>query len=84
MGRVRLQMILAGIAEAEKVKVEEKDFSNWIMREARRGGERPDKLAKDLGKDRDQLRAVQQQILFDKTLDFLLSKATVKAAAAKA
>jgi trigger factor len=49
-----------------------------------RSGQRPDKLAKDLGKDRDQIRAVQQQLLFDKALDFLVSKATVRTVASKA
>ena len=53
-------------------------LSNMLM------GETAEKLAKDLGKDRDQLRAVQQQIMFDKALDFLVSKATVKTATAKA
>jgi len=84
VSRVKVQLILARIAEAEKITVDEKDFNNWLMREAMRSGERPDKLAKDLGKDRGQLRAVQQQILFDKALDFLVSKATVKTATAKA
>jgi trigger factor len=83
VSRVKVQLILAKIAEAEKLQVEEKDFSNWIMREAMRSGQRPDKLAKDLGKDREQLRAVQQQIMFDKALDFLVTKATVKTATAK-
>jgi trigger factor len=78
--RVKIQLILAEIAEAEKIKVDEKDFNNWLMREAMRSGQRPDKLAKELGKDRDQVRAVQQQLMFDKTLDFLVSKATVKTA----
>jgi len=80
VNRVKVQLLLAKIAEAEKLKVDEKDFNNWLMREAMRSGQRPDKLAKDLGKDRDQVRAVQQQLLFDKTLDFLVSKATVKTA----
>ena len=84
MARVKVQLILAKIAEAEKIKVEEKDFNNWLMREAMRSGQKPDKLAKDLGKDRDQVRAVQQQIMFDKALDFIVSKATVKTATAKA
>lgn len=84
VARVKVQLVLAKIAEAEKIKVEEKDFSNWIMREAMRSSQRPDKLAKDLGKDRDQLRAIQQQLLFDKALDFLVAKATVKTATAKA
>lgn len=76
--RVKVQLLLAKIAEAEKVQVEEKDFNNWIMREAMRSGQRPDKLIKELGKDREQVRAIQQQLLFDKALDFLVSKATVK------
>ena len=80
--RVKVQLILAKIAEEEKIKVEEKDLNNWLMREAMRSGQRPDKLAKDLGKDRDHLRGIQQQILFDKTLDFLVSRATVKTAQA--
>jgi trigger factor len=76
--RVKVQLLLAEIAEAEKLKVDEKDFNNWLMREAMRSGQRPDQLAKSLGKDRDQVRAIQQQLLFDKALDFLVSKATVK------
>ncbi len=84
VNRVKVQLLLAKIAEAEKLKVDEKDFNNWLMREAMRSGQRPDKLAKDLGKDRDQVRAVQQQLLFDKTLDFLVSKSTVKTAPTQA
>ena len=84
VNRVKVQLLLAKIAEAEKLKVDEKDFNNWLMREAMRSGQRPDKLAKDLGKNRDQVRAVQQQLLFDKTLDFLVAKATVKTAPTQA
>ncbi len=84
ISRVKVQLLLAKIAEAEKIKVDEKDFNNWLMREAMRGGQRPDKLAKDLGKDREQLRAIQQQIMFDKALDFLVAKATVRTTTAKA
>jgi len=84
VSRVKVQLLLAKIAEAEKLKVDEKDFNNWLMREAMRSGQKPDKLAKDLSKDRDQVRAVQQQLLFDKALDFLVSKATVKTATTKA
>ena len=80
--RVRLQLILARIAEAETIKVEEKDLNGWLMNEAMRSGQRPDKFAKELGKDREQLRAIQQQILFDKALDFLVGQATVKTAVA--
>ncbi|HVU17675.1 MAG TPA: trigger factor [Candidatus Didemnitutus sp.] len=79
-GRVKIQLMLGRIAEAEKLKVDEKDLNQWLMREAMRSGQRPDKVAKDLGKDREQLRAIQQQLLYDKTLDFLASKATVTTA----
>lgn len=82
LSRVKVQLVLAKIAEAEKLKVDEKDINNWLMREAMRSGQKPDKLVKELGKDREQFRAIQQQILFDKALDFLVSKATVKPAAA--
>jgi trigger factor len=84
VNRVKVQLLLAKIAEAEKLKVDEKDFNNWLMREAMRSGQKPDKLAKDLSKDRDQVRSIQQQLLFDKTLDFLVSKATVKMATTNA
>ena len=77
LARVKVQLILTKIAEAEKLKVDEKDINSWLMREAMRSGQKPDKLAKDLGKDRDQLRAIQQQIMFDKALDYIVSQATV-------
>jgi trigger factor len=84
VSRVKVQLMLARIAEQEKISVDEKDINNWLMREAMRSGQKPDKLIKDLGKDREQFRAIQQQILFDKALDFLVSKATVTTANAKA
>jgi trigger factor len=84
LSRVKVQLLLAKIAEAEKIGVDEKDLNNWLMREAMRSGQKPDKLVKELGKDREQLRAIQQQILFDKALDFLVSKATVTTASASA
>ena len=82
VARIKMQLILAKIAEAEKIKVDEKDLNNWLMREAMRSGTKPDKFAKELAKDREHLRAIQQQILFDKALDFLVAKATVKTAKA--
>jgi trigger factor len=84
VSRVKVQLMLAKIAEAEKIGVDEKDLNNWLMREAMRSGQKPDKLVKELGKDREQLRAVQQQILLDKVLDFLVAKATVNTASASA
>lgn len=84
VARIKVQLMLARIAEAEKLAVEEKDISTWIMREAMRTGEKADRIAKDLGRDREQLRGIQEQLLFDKALDFLVAKATVTTAPAKA
>lgn len=82
VARVKVQLLLARIAEAEKIKVDDKDFNQWFMREAMRSGQKPDKLVKEIGRDREQLRAIQQQILFDKALDFVVGQATVKTATA--
>lgn len=83
-GRVKSQLILAKIAEKEKLEVSERDIDGFIYREAMRTHQSPDKLVKELSKNRDQLRAVQQSIIFDKALDLLVSKATVTTEPAKA
>jgi trigger factor len=82
-GRVKLQLLLARVAEEEKLSVTERDLDTYIYREAARANLKPDKLAKELARDRDQLRAAQQSILFDKAVDFLVSKATVTTSAPK-
>jgi len=75
--RVKIELILARVAEAEKIEVTDADLDLYIRREAARTKQRPDKLAKDLAKDRNALRSVQQSIIFDKSVDFLVSKARV-------
>lgn len=82
--RVKVQLMLAKIAEAEKLTVDEKDIDAFIYREAMRTQQKPDKLVKALTTDRDQLRAVQQSIIFDKAVDFLVSKAKVSTITPKA
>ena len=76
-GRVKVQLILAKIAEAEKISVSDKDIEVYIRNEAARSNQRPDKVAKDLGRNREALRSVQQSIIFDKSVDFLVSKANL-------
>jgi trigger factor len=76
VARIKVQLILAKVAEAEKLAVSERDIDMYIRREAVRSNQRPDKIAKDLAKSRDALRSVQQSIIFDKAVDFLVSKAT--------
>ncbi len=82
--RVKLQLILAKIAEKEKIEVTNDDLNNFLYREATRTGQKPDKLAKNLAADREQLRSVQQSIIFDKAVDFLVSKAKVTTVQPKA
>ena len=82
--RVKVQLILAKVAEAEKIQVSEGDIDAFIYREAMRTQQKPDKLVKALTADREQLRAVQQSIIFDKAVDFLVSKATVTTVQPKA
>jgi trigger factor len=76
VGRIKIQLILAKVAEAEKITVSERDFDLYIRREAARSNQRPDKVAKELAKNREALRSAQQSIIFDKAVDFLVSKAT--------
>ena len=60
------------------------DLNEFIYREAARTRQGADKVAKALGSDREQLRGVQQSILFDKAVDFIVSKAKVSTVAPKA
>jgi trigger factor len=82
--RVKIQLILAKVAEAEKLQVSEQDIDAFIYRESMRTQQKPDKLVKALTTDREQLRAVQQSIIFDKAIDFLVSKAKVSTVQPKA
>lgn len=82
--RVKTQLLLAKIAEAEKLQVTEGDIDAFIYREASRTQQKPEKLVKTLSTNRDQLRAVQQSIIFDKAVDFLVSKAKVTTVQPKA
>jgi trigger factor len=45
--------------------------------------QRPEKVAKELSKDRERLRSLKDAIVFDKALEFLVSKATITTAAPK-
>lgn len=82
--RVKVQLILTKIADAEKIQVSERDIDSFIYRESMRTQQKPDKLVKALTSDQSQLRAVQQNIIFDKAVDFIVSKATVSTVQPKA
>ncbi len=82
MRRVRLRLILAKVAEAEKIEADEHDLEQFIVTEAGRSNQRIDKLMRAFAQDRARVQAAQQSIIFDKTVDFLVSKATVSTVAA--
>jgi trigger factor len=74
---VKLQLILSRIAESEKIQPTQQDYDAYIHREAARRNQRPEKLSSDLSQNTEALRSAQQAIVFDKTVDFLVSKSKV-------
>ncbi|TAG28451.1 MAG: trigger factor [Verrucomicrobia bacterium] len=79
--RVKTQLILARVAEQEKLAVEASDIDTFLYRQSVQTGVKPEKLVKELTNDRERLRAVQQSIIFDKALDLIVSRASVTEAA---
>jgi trigger factor len=77
INRTKVRMILGRVAEAEKLKVDREDLNRAVVQEAMRSNQKPDKIAKQLEKDRDRLQALQSSIVLDKALDFLVDHATV-------
>ncbi len=77
INRAKLQLILARIAEEEKIQAEEGDLQQVIYQEAMRSKTKPEKYAKELSRDRGRIDSIQQAVVFDKTLDFLVDQAKV-------
>ena len=75
--RVKTQLILARVAEQEKLQVEASDIDAYLYGQSMQTGIKPEKLVNELTKDRERLRAVQQRIVFDKAVDLLVDKAIV-------
>ena len=85
--RLKSRLILSKIAEQEKVKVENDDFSRMIMMEAHQSGEKPEKIVKEIQKDQSRINQMRSEILLGKTMDLILDKAereTVAAASVEA
>jgi trigger factor len=85
--RLKSRLILTKIAEKEKIKVENEDFSRMIMMEAQQTGQKPEKLVKDLRKDQNRINRMRSDIILGKTMDLLMEKAereTTEPAAAAA
>ena len=71
---VKLQIILNRIAEKEGITVENEDLSRAVYTLAMQQRQKPEDLAKELRKDRNRVIQLQRQILFAKTLDFILKE----------
>lgn len=80
VGRTKVRMLLLRVAEAEKLQVAREDINQAIYREAMRSGQKPEKVVKELEKNRERLTYFQQNILLDKALDFLVGAASVSPA----
>ena len=76
--RVKLTLILAKIAEKEKVDVNNEDLARAASQEAMMMRKDPTTYIKELSKDRRQLHRLRQDILHDKTLDLVAGKANEK------
>jgi trigger factor len=83
---VKLEIILNKIAKKEEVTVENEDLSRAVYSMAMQNQQKPEDLAKELRKDQNRVVELQRQILFAKTLDYLLkeSKSTETEAATEA
>ncbi len=73
--RLKSRLILSKIAEKEAIKAENDDFSRMIMMEAQQSGTKPDKLVKEIQKDRSRIDRMRGDIILGKTMDLLVEKA---------
>jgi trigger factor len=74
---VHARLVLDAIATRESIEVERKDVDARIAREAERLGEPPDEVRKRLAKSGG-IEALQDQLVREKTLDFLTSVANIQ------
>lgn len=82
--RMKSRIILGKIAENEKIKADNEDFSRIIMQEAMQTGQKPEKLVKEIQKDQSRINRMRLDILMGKTMDKILEKAERETVAAEA
>ena len=75
--RVRLGLLLAEIADQNKVKVEKEDISNAIMMEARRYPGQEQKVFEYYTKNPQAVDAIRAPVFEEKIVDFLFTKVSV-------
>ncbi len=77
---LKVQLILTRIAKEEEIKLEEEDLQQAIMAMASRQRTPVEEFVRELQKDRSKLLRIQRQVLFGKTLDFLVKESKVSEA----
>ena len=80
--RVKLDLIMGKIAEAEKIQVTQEDLSQLLYQQSMQTGIQIDKLVQELKKDQERLNQLRQSALFNKTIHFLVDNAKVTEKAA--
>lgn len=75
--RAKSSFVLNKIAEQEKIELTQEDLSRVIYTEAMMARTKPDQFVKELKKDQDRIQRMRENALFNKTLDFLVEKASV-------
>ena len=73
--RIKLTITLGKIAEIEKVEVTNEDLAQAATQEAMMLRKDPTVHVKELSQDRQKLNRLRQDILYDKTLEFIASNA---------
>ena len=76
--RVKISIVLGRIAEQEKMDVTNEDLAQAATREAMMTRTDPQAYVQELAKDRARMNRLRQDILHDKTLELIASKAQEK------
>lgn len=74
---VHARLVLDALAEAEDIRVEDKEVEERIVRDAKRLGQSPAKLRADL-KQHSGMQALTAQLVREKSLDYLNSVANIQ------
>lgn len=81
--KVKLDLILDDIADAEKVEVTEEDMSNFLYSYAMQTRRSPDEIVKELQKDRGRVVDIQRNIRRSKAVGKVIESAEITETAAK-
>ena len=73
---LKTQLVLDKISTEEKITAEQEDFNRAIMQQAYMSRTQPDKLIKELTKNKDQLNQLRLDIIRSKALDHIVENAT--------